>query len=67
MTLSERIQSALDAYYRDDADIDIMANLLVDSLGVISQADTNFHDISTLCAEIDKGLEKLNRNVRVQG
>jgi len=64
MTLSERIQSCLDDYYNDNADIDVMANLLGESQRVIERADKDFKVITSLVKDVDEGLSRFE--VKVQ-
>ncbi len=66
MNLSDRIQDALNAYHRDDADIDIMVGLLEECQRVINRADADFKTIASLTKDIDEGLSRLESRVKVQ-
>ncbi len=60
MNLSDRIQSALNAYYRDDADIDIMVGLLEECQGLLN--NVTVVDFTGL----DTAIENLKEIVKVQ-
>lgn len=63
MTLSDRIQQALNDFHSDNADIDVMVGLLVESQATINQADTNFKSIMALSDSIDKACEDIKASL----
>lgn len=64
--LTTRIEAVLIGFREDNFDVDMAVDVLTECKQVIQRADENLRSISGMCAEIDKGLERLSGKVRVQ-
>ncbi len=63
MTLSNRIQSCLDDYWNDEADIDKMVEILTEILPVALRAEES---IGPIFKKLDASIDRLEETVKVQ-
>lgn len=63
MNLTERIESALNDYHADNADIDVMVELLTEFLAMSRKADES---IEHMFEGLDSAIDRLTDAVKVQ-